>query len=133
MTASLRIKDGWTERVGFNGSAYRAAIEFTMRPYAGFDGSQQWGRVIDAGIRKESQTKILIEQMLERVADCTIGGEPWPWTEDDLRQLRGVEFEAIAFAIHSKLSPDYMVIDDPENPGDKKRIPYPSAEEREGN
>lgn len=131
--ASLRIRDGYTERVGFKGTSYRTAIEFTMRPYAGYDGAQAWSKVIDAGLRGESQTAILVDQILERASDCRIGGEPADWTPEGLRELRAPEFEALAFAIHAKLAPEYMLIPDPENPGELKEISYPSAEERAGN
>jgi hypothetical protein len=140
MNQSLLIKDGYTERVGFRGSKKRAPIEFTMRPYSGFEGSEQWQRVLQAGMKGEPQTPILVEQILDRITDCTLA-DKIPWNTEGLTQLRAAEFETLAFAIHCQITPDYMVVDDTSMPiGDavgeehpKKRIPYPSFEEREGN
>lgn len=132
MSPNLLIEDGYTERVGFKGTKKRAAIEFTMRPYAGFEGSEQWQRVLQAGLRGEPQTPILIEQIIDRVKDCTLA-DRIDWTADGLVKLRAAEFETLAYAVHSQITPDYMVVDDPEAEGKKKQIPYPSFEEREGN
>lgn len=133
MSASLRITDGYTERVGFKGTKTNASIELTIRPYAGFQGDQEWGKVIAAGLRGEDQTPILIGQILERSDNGKINGKPWPWDEQSLRELRANEFQLIVYAIHGKLLPDFLYTPNPEDPSEYIQAPYPSAEERLGN
>lgn len=133
------ISDGYTETVVFHGGKLRGEIELTYRPYVGLEGTQQSNRLVDAGLRGQDQTPIAVEQIIERVADLKINGKPIEIEAEALRKLRAPEFESIIFAVLNKLIPDEMVVVDteaPTAPGEApptKRIPYPSAEEREGN
>lgn len=139
MSASLRITDGWTERVGFAGSKWRGEIEMAVRPFAGYTSAFEWGRVQRAMEAGADPTPIMCEQIAARVAELTVNGKAWPKDDDGklvpeaLRELRAREFETVAFCVLGRLDPEYMLTADPENEGAYVKTPYPSAAEREGN
>lgn len=139
MSASLRITDGWTERVGFAGSKWRGAIEMVVRPYAGYTSAFEWSRVQRAMESGADPTPIMCEQIADRVAELTVNGKAWPKDGDgnlvpeSLRELRAREFETVAFCVLGRLDAEYMLIQDPDKPESYIKAPYPSAAEREGN
>lgn len=128
----LLIEDGYTVRVGFRETAKRAAIEFTMRPYAGREGAEAWGAVL---ANASDATATLIGQMIgdaekkvpPRIEDWSF---PFDMNAENLRKLRAPEFEALVYAMHDQLAPDYEVT---EKDGKRVEIPWKPSEEREGN
>lgn len=132
-SASLRIKDGGTERVGFKGSAYRGRIEMIRREYAGYTSTFEWGRVTNAIAAGEDPTPIMCEQIIDRVSELKINGKAWELTPESLRELRAREFETVIFCVHGKLDPEFSLEPDADNPDKFKETRYIPAEEREGN
>lgn len=133
-SASLRIKDGGTERVGFKAvDGYRAEIEMVRRPFAGFTASFEWARVQKLQDAGKDPTPAMCEQIIERCAELKISGETWLLTPESLRELRAREFEAVIFCVHGRLDPDYLLVTNPDDASEMMQVPYVVDEVREGN
>lgn len=130
----LFIDDGYTTRVGYKEASGRAAVEFTMRPYAGAEGHREYmkSRLAD------DATDIVIGQMLgdeknpARISDLSFPGrlDKVELSREKLRTLRSPEFTLLMLSMYDQVVPDYEVrtID-----GETKQVPFALSAEREKN